>query len=129
MGSKSRSSSSNSTETTNIDNRAAASDGGILLKTAGDNSTIMFEDVTPDIIETGFGLAGEAIELFLDKTTGVYEASLQNNSKALTSTQDLAQNLLEEKNTPGSDNMKTVMIAGLGIAGVSLVSMSIWGRK
>tara|TARA_R110002124_G_C8973012_1_gene515494 strand:+ start:10552 stop:10941 length:390 start_codon:yes stop_codon:yes gene_type:complete len=121
MGSSS--STASDTKTTNIDDRVAVAEGGVVLQTEGSNSTIMFEDVSADILEQGFNLAGGAIELILDKASGLYDTALTSNTQALANTQSFSESLVKENNTPGSDNMTKIAVAGLLVAGVSTIAI------
>lgn len=122
--SSSKSSSSSSSRTYNTDDRVAVGDQGIVLQNEGSNSTIMFEDVNADILLAGFDLIGDALT-GLDKLA---ENTLNNNSQALNATQELAENLFEEKNTPSSDNMRNIIFAVVG--GLSVVGIAyFWSKK
>lgn len=84
----------------------------------------MFEDVNADILLAGFDLIGDALT-GLDKLA---ENTLNNNSQALNATQELAENLFEEKNTPSSDNMRNIIFAVVG--GLSVVGIAyFWSKK
>jgi hypothetical protein len=119
--------SSSSAKTTNTDARAAASDNGILLQTKGSNSSIVFEDVSPEVLQQGFSLAADLFEDVLEGSRDIIKGALNTSNQALSHTQNLAQNLIEENNTPGSDNLRNIIYAIVG--GVSLVGITYFWRQ
>lgn len=122
------SNSSNATNTTNTDDRVATGDGGIVLQNEGSNSTIMFEDVSPEVLREGFGLASDLFEDVLEGSKNIVESALSTSNQALSNTQSLAKNLIEENNTPGSDNMRNIIYAV--VAGLSLIGgFYFWSKK
>jgi hypothetical protein len=122
------SSSSSSAKTTNIDDRAAVAEGGLLLQAEGSNSSIIFEDVSPEVLQQGFGLAADLFEDVLEGSKNIVESALNTSNQALSDTQSLAQNLIEENNTPGSDNVRNIIYAIVG--GVSLIGITyFWSQR
>ncbi len=120
----SKSSSSNESKTTNIDKRIAAEAGGIVLQTEGSNSTISFEDVNKDVVQAGLELA----KTFIVEGGSLFDKALGSTNDALGTTQDLAQGLLEEKNTPSSDNMRKIIYAVTAASAV-VGATYFWSRK
>ena len=124
----SKSSSANETQTINTDDRVATGDGGIVLQNEGSNSTITFEDVSPEVIEKGFALAASLFEDVLEGSASVVNSALNTSNEALSNTQSLAQNLFEEKNTPSSDNIRNIIYALVG--GVAVIGIAyFWSKR
>lgn len=118
--SSSKSSSSSNISTTNIDKRIATGEGGFVFQTDGSGSVINFEDVNKDVVEAGISLAAQ----FIDQAAGVFDKAYETTNQSIASTQSLAQNLFEEKNTPSSDNMRNIvyaLTAGASVIGIAYI--------
>ena len=109
----SKSSSSVTTNTSNVDDRLAIGESGLVLQAEGAGSNITFEDVSSEALIAGFDLARDVIT----QTSTSF-------GNALSKTQGFVQNIQEENNSPSSDNMRNITIAGLLVAGVSIVAIA-----
>lgn len=120
----SKSSSNVTNQTSNTDKRIATGEGGFVFQTDGANSVVNFEDINQDVVNSAMNLAAS----FIGEASRVFDKAYKTTDQSIASTQALAQNLFEEKNTPSSDNMRNMVYALTAAASVVGVAY-IFRRK
>lgn len=111
----SKSSSSQSTSTTNQDNRIANDGGGAVFSEVAGNVSV--ETLDPVTIEGAFNALTKQNADVFEFATSFFDTAISTTQEAVagsfSQSADLTKELFEEKNNPGSNNFLTLALVGV----------------